>query len=1336
MQLAVEEYDRLQTNTRGPKQTKSDTGVALSAQNTSNTGGKSGSKSPRMAKNGKPYGVCWNCGGKGHVASQCPSPPNQSSTSGTDKGKKKEDTSNRTSGGSAHAAVSSEEDGVWSAFDPADLYDDVSVTNSTTTMSDGSVESLFDISWDHIPSYLSAATTVSDESDNWADMPSLQTVSNTVSESDSLPSGNASEQEGNDDSDDGSDSFSEVGDDGLSDDFSAEVDFATAIADISDADEGAFVSLLTEVVQPAGRVDLYDSGTTEHLTPYRDQFSTYRDITPKSFTAANRQKFHAVGSGDMFIDVPDGLDVSKMKLTEVLYSPEIGYTLISVGRLDSQGFTATFGDGKCEITHSDDGHVGTIPRSEKGLYRVIHESIEPLSDDEANVATTHLTSVEFHRRMGHISPTVAKRLITHGFVTGVSLDTSSDEPVFCEACTFAKSRRQAIPKVREGERATVFGGEIHSDVWGPAPVQTIGGRRYFVSFTDDYSRLTHIYLLRRKSETFGAYKTFEAWTNTQLNTKIKVLHSDRGGEYMSEEFTKYLAEHGTEQKLTVHDTPEENGVAEVLNRVVTERMRAILHASGLPKFLWGEAVRHVIWLKNRTSTVAVASKTPHEVVTGKKPNLSMLPEWGCPVWVHTKDNSKLDARAIEGRWVGFDEQSKGSRIYWPEKHSITVERSLTFTKPLAVVDELEGENHEEPESRVKLSAPPNQRTPGNKPEVSAPEEPRTPPRMSSGLPPVPEAPRIQRIRKPSRYVRDIREGEGSATGLGKQPSLPVGLQLPESRATIEEVSEENEEEREEEREEGITMVVDAGDIEPLEPKSLAEARRRPEWPEWEKGIRDEIKTLEDAGTWELTNLPNGANLVGSKWVFRIKKDATGRVVRYKAQLVAQGFSQVEGVDYFDTYAPVARLSSIRTILALAARLNLELHQIDIKGAYLNGVLTDNEVIYMRQPPGYPYPNSGGQVLRLQKTIYGLKQSGRRWYQRLTDICRETMGLTRCNVDQAVFYRRDANSLIVMAVHVDDCTIAARPAEVVIELKEKLGTRVEVTDLGELHWLLGIEIARDRDARTIRLTQRQYIDDIIRRYGCHNERPLSLPMGTNMRLSSDQSPKTPEDIAAMRNIPYRQAIGSLMYASLATRPDITFAVTRLSKFLQNPGPAHWEAARNIFRYLKGTHTHWLVFGEHEEILAGWVDADGSQEEDRHAITGYAFLMDGGAVSWNSKQQEIIVLSTTEGEYVAATQAAKEALWLRSFTNEVFGLELAPTTLFSDNKSAIALSKDHQYHARTKHIDIRFHFIRWIIENGSIRLIYCPTEDMLADTLTKPLPSTKAKHFASELGLRAT
>ena len=363
--------------------------------------------------------------------------------------------------------------------------------------------------------------------------------------------------------------------------------------------------------------------------------------------------------------------------------------------------------------------------------------------------------------------------------------------------------------------------------------------------------------------------------------------------------------------------------------------------------------------------------------------------------------------------------------------------------------------------------------------------------------------------------------------------------------------------------EEVTLVVDVGDVEPLEPKSLADAKRRPDWPNWERGIREELKTLEDSGTWELTDAPPGANVVGSKWVFRLKRDAAGHIVRYKARLVAQGFSQVEGVDYFDTYAPVAKLASLCTILALAARLDLELHQVDIKGAYLNGVLTDDEVIYMRQPPGYPYPNSSGKVLRLRKTIYGLKQSGRRWYQKLTKICTEALGFQRCNVDQAVFYRRDDESIAIMAVHVDDCTIAAYPRELVDEVKKKLGTRVEVTDLGELHWLLGIEVSRDRDVRTLRLSQHAYIEDILRRFNFGDLKPISTPMDPQLVLSTSQSPTTPEQSAIMQNIPFREAIGSLMYASLGTRPDITFAVARLSKFLQNPGLAHWEAAKRVF-----------------------------------------------------------------------------------------------------------------------------------------------------------------------------
>jgi hypothetical protein len=430
VQLATEEYDRIQSASgqKGIKAPKSDTGVALFVQGNGNggRGGKSSPK-PRLAKNGKPYGVCWNCGGKGHVSKDCPSPPSTSAGS-SDKGKKRSD-ENRSHNGSANVAILSEEDGAWSTASLSDLFED----SSTDT---DSVESLYDVSWDHIPTYLSdTSLSVSDGS-----MPDLM----TVSESSATMSMPDLRSVSNSDSSSDDDWFSEVEDAASGDDSSVasvETSFEAVMANVCDGDIDEVAAILSEVVRPAGRVDLYDSGSTQHLSPYRDQFVTYQDIPPRSFSAANQQEFHAVGSGEMIIEVPLGADVSKMKLTEVLYSPEIGYTLISVGRLDEAGLTATFGNGQCELRNSEGEHIGSIPKSGKGLYRVIHESVDRSYADSANAATTNLTPMEFHRRMGHISPAIAKRLVTHGFVTGVSLDTSSpDGPIFCEYCTYAKTR--------------------------------------------------------------------------------------------------------------------------------------------------------------------------------------------------------------------------------------------------------------------------------------------------------------------------------------------------------------------------------------------------------------------------------------------------------------------------------------------------------------------------------------------------------------------------------------------------------------------------------------------------------------------------------------------------------------------------------------------------------------------------------------------------------------------------------------------------------------------------------------------------------------------------------
>ena len=385
-------------------------------------------------------------------------------------------------------------------------------------------------------------------------------------------------------------------------------------------------------------------------------------------------------------------------------------------------------------------------------------------------------------------------------------------------------------------------------------------------------------------------------------------------------------------------------------------------------------------------------------------------------------------------------------------------------------------------------------------------------------------------------------------------------------------------------------------------------------------------------------------------------------MRHKACLVAQGFSQVPGVDYFDMFAPVATLSSICTVLATAAHLDYELHQINIKGAYLNGELNDDEVIYMRQPPGFESEAHPNKVCRLRKTLYGLKQSGRRWYQRLVKILIDNLRFTQCAVDQAVFYwRKTTNDHIIVVVHVDDCTIAAKSLKEIEDFKR------------------AIEVMRNRDERVISLSQQSYLKSIIHCFGFEDLKPVSTPMDPSTKLHSSQSLSTGAESAKMHHVPYREAVGSLMYASLTTRPNISYTVSTVSRFSSKPGIPHWDAVKRIYKYLIGTKNLKLTYGGAQSALTRYTDVDGSMAEDHRAVSGYAFLIDRGAVSWSSRRQPIVSLSTTKSEYITATHAAQEALWLRSFIAELFGPLAEPTTLFSDNQSAIALTKNYQFHA---------------------------------------------------------
>jgi hypothetical protein len=472
------------------------------------------------------------------------------------------------------------------------------------------------------------------------------------------------------------------------------------------------------------------------------------------------QKFSAIGQGEMVVDIPNGADVSQLKLTEVLYSPEVGYTLVSVGHLDENRFTATFGNGKCVICGPDGEQVGEVVKNHRGLYRVQHEP------DETNAAVEAISLDKFHCRMGHITPNVAKKLAESSFVTGVCLKTSSSgDPVFCESCVYAKATQKPVSKFCGGDQATEFGAEIHSDLWGPALVVTKGGRCYYVTFVDDCTRWTHIDLLCNKTKTFTSYKDFKAWCETTLGAHIKVFHSDRGGEYIGKEFIAHLKEYSTAQKLTTHHAPQHNGIAECCNCSIVKHICALLHSSSLPKNLWGEATCHIVWLMNRTTMKAVVGMTPFEAVFGQKPDLQDVCEWGEKVWVRVEKGNKLGGHVCEGHYVGIDDRTtNGFRIYWPDTRTVTVEHNVHFDKTQVSVERLKGEDWEFVEPSP--DAPPNS-TPGpsssktNPPSTTPIPTPTNPP-----APPVKEECRPTCERRPSQHIQAIIDGHGSWCCVG------------------------------------------------------------------------------------------------------------------------------------------------------------------------------------------------------------------------------------------------------------------------------------------------------------------------------------------------------------------------------------------------------------------------------------------------------------------------------------------------------------------------------------------------------------------------------------------
>ncbi|KAH9762165.1 hypothetical protein KPL70_000710 [Citrus sinensis] len=992
-----------------------------------------------------------------------------------------------------------------------------------------------------------------------------------------------------------------------------------------------------------------DSGCSFHLCPDKSLFHTYKSMDGGRVLMGNNNVCKIVGMGSVKIEMLDG---SVQILSDVRHAPRLKRNLISLGMLDGMGYS--FKSENCGLKIMNGTEIVMKGVKKNGLY-VLEGSSVPGTAAMPVVSDVNRTML-WHLRLGHMSIRGMQELSKQGLLCGDNID----ELDFCENCIFGKAHRSKFTKGMHVSKQPLD--YVQAYLWGPTQVPSLSGGRYFMSVIDDYSRKVWIYILKTKDQALEKFKIWKTLVETQSSFKVKCLRTDNGLEFCNKEFEQCCQEWGVRRHKTIRFTPQQNGLAERMNRTLIDKTRCLLINSKLPRSLWAEAVSTASYMVNKSPSSAIGFKTPEELWSGRPGKYEHLRVFGCPAYVHVRQG-KLDAIATKGIFVGYPDGVKGYRVWCREANKCLISRDVQFNE-VAMIN-----NSDQTTSANDINTSDTQATieteQGEKIELARDRERR-------------------HTRPPARYAYADMVAHA---------------------------------------------LMSAEDVAIEEPNSYREAMNSKNSRKWIKAIREEIDSLVRNQTWILVPNPGNRKIVSCKWIFKKKEGILGvEDSRYKARLVARGFTQKEGIDFNEIFSPVVKHSSIRILLAIMALFDLELEQMDVKTAFLHGNL--EEKILMSQPEGFEEQGHEEYVCLLKRSLYGLKQSPRQWYRRF-DQFMVSNGYSRSKYDSCVYHGiinsgGNSGGAVYLLLYVDDILIAGKDLSDIKELKNLLKGEFEMKDLGSAKRILGIDIVRDRTAGTLFLSQSRYISKVLERFQMMDSKLVLTPLGAQFKISKDMSPTSDVEEVKMADIPYSQAVGSLVYTMVCTRADISYAVSVVSRFMSNPGKLHWDAVKWVLRYLKGTLDHGLMYGKskHEVCdIRGYVDSDFAGDLDRRkSISGYLFILDSCLISWKATLQHIVALSSTEAEFVAATEAVKESMWLRGLLNELW-LKQKTVKIFCDNQSAIQLIKNQVYHERTKHIDVKLHFIRDEVAKGSVAVIKIPTDINPADMLTKVLPTAK-------------
>ncbi|KAJ9545395.1 hypothetical protein OSB04_025102 [Centaurea solstitialis] len=892
------------------------------------------------------------------------------------------------------------------------------------------------------------------------------------------------------------------------------------------------------------------------------------------------------------------------------------------------------------------------------------------------------------------------------------------------------------------------------------------------AFRSDRLVFTWLEFLRDKSEAAERIIAFIKRTQVLLGRRVRKIRSDNGTEFRNAKLQSFLEEVGITHNFSAVRTPQQNGVVERKNRTLVEATRSMMAHSGVPQQFWAEAVSTACYTQNRTLIIKRTGKTAYEMVEQRKPNIDFFRVFGCKCYVlNDRDNlGKFDPKSDESIFIGYSHNSKAYRVFNKRTRTILESSNVDFSESetyltasssnlsasfpelfpsppstdpssnfsaLDFIDLAEYDLHTltspivvpaptgsttttvtsdafvtEPSSSTSThsvtpesAAPPSEVSSAASP---APDQEQTPHPVLTPIPeeaPLPSPSTAQRS-----YAQVVREPRLEAAPRINQAEGSSSGNLEKILAVHDENDASNN------RQAHVTHPHTRSDFEPSDVwQALTD-------PDWVIAMQDELAEFERNKVWRLVERPWGKTIIGLKWILRNKTDENNLIIRNKARLVAKGYRQQEGIDYDETYAPVARIEAIRIFLAYAAHKNMTVYQMDVKCAFLNGVL--QEEVYVEQPEGFVDSRFPNHVYILDKALYGLKQAPRAWYETLTDYLLG-VGYKKGTIDPTLFLKRSGKDLIIVQIYVDDIIFASTKPEMCQEFENTMKSQFKLSMMGELTFFLGLQVRQRPDG--IFINQAKYVQDLLKRFDFGGSNSATTPMPRNFQLSADTSGK-PVDQKT-----YRAIIGSLLYLT-ASRPDIVFSTGVCARYQCDPRDSHLSAVKRILRYLKGTPDFGLWYPKDSGFeLIAYTDSDHAGcKLNRKSTSGACQFLGDKLVSWSSRKQNCVSLSTAEAEYVAAACCCSQVLWMKTQLAD-FGYTMHRIPIYCDSKSAIQITANPVQHSRTKHIDIRYHFIKDHVEKGNIELYFVESDYQLADLFTKPFDEKRHFFLLSKLGM---